>query len=151
MSIEPGRAADPAGACLLISSACTTGWFDWVHGELWICPDGLLRRRLGLAVTVGRALALRRYAQDRIWPSMTEAERRGIVAHGPGAIWLAWPEISRITLKAGIIDHSLHIQRTDGRRVKFLWPAGDGDFELLETMLRAAVSDRLVIHRAPVG
>ena len=35
-------------ACVLISASCTTSWFDWIHGELWLCPDGLLRRSVGL-------------------------------------------------------------------------------------------------------
>lgn len=34
--------------CVLISASCTTGWFDWIHGELWLCPNGLVRRSLGL-------------------------------------------------------------------------------------------------------
>jgi hypothetical protein len=151
MSIGPDETKDPTGTCSLVSSTCTTGWFDWVHGELWLCPDGLLRRPLGLAVTVMRGLALgRRPLDKRPRLSMTSAEQVGIAA-AQGTSWVAWGDITRITLKAGIIDHSLHIERTDGRRVKFLWIAGDGDFELLESTLSRAVGDRLVVHRAPIG
>jgi hypothetical protein len=28
----------------LISASCTTSWFDWIRGELWLCPNGLLAR-----------------------------------------------------------------------------------------------------------
>ncbi|MCW3818643.1 hypothetical protein ONA91_29810 [Micromonospora sp. DR5-3] len=47
-----------------MSRSCTTGWLDWVHGELWLSPLGLIRRRLswseskshGLGPTVGTPL-----------------------------------------------------------------------------------------------
>src|SRR4051794_18176485 len=36
----------------LISGSATTGWADWIHGELWLFPDGLLRVRTGLGATL---------------------------------------------------------------------------------------------------
>ena len=47
-----------------VTRSCTTGWFDWIHGELWLTPTGLIRRRLsleesrahGLGPTVGQPL-----------------------------------------------------------------------------------------------
>ena len=41
----------------LISASCTTGWFYWIHGELWLLQDGLLRLRLNYGLTVARGLA----------------------------------------------------------------------------------------------
>jgi hypothetical protein len=35
----------------LVTASCTTGWFDWLHRELWLCDDGLLLVRLDLKAT----------------------------------------------------------------------------------------------------
>lgn len=36
----------------LLATSCTTGWLDWVHGELWLLPDSLVRVRGGFVDTV---------------------------------------------------------------------------------------------------
>jgi hypothetical protein len=36
----------------LLTASCTTGWRDWIHGELWLFADGLLRMRSGLIGTI---------------------------------------------------------------------------------------------------
>src|SRR3984893_9691580 len=51
----PASDAPPA---ILLTTSCTTGWADWVHGELWLCPDGLLRLSLGLATTITKSLGI---------------------------------------------------------------------------------------------
>src|SRR2546423_4260585 len=60
----------------LVSASCTTGWLDWIHGELWLLPDGLLRLRTSLrttrshrqvnVLTAGGALPTRRFADKEI-------------------------------------------------------------------------------------
>jgi hypothetical protein len=137
-------------ACTLLSTTCTTGWFDWVHGDLWLCPSGLLRESRGLRATVIKALG-RPFRAGASRRPRGRLDRDQVAASGRGVTWVGWDEIARVTLKAGIIDHSLHIERVDRRRVKFLWLAGDGDFELLMAVLRAALGDRLVVHRFPIG
>lgn len=44
----------------LVSASCTTGWHDWVHGELLLLPDGILRVRQNLQQTAekGNAAAI---------------------------------------------------------------------------------------------
>ncbi|HEX7735923.1 MAG TPA: hypothetical protein VF458_13740 [Ktedonobacteraceae bacterium] len=46
----PEMQKDVSVATLLTASA-TTGWFDWIHGELWLFPHGLLRIPLNLVIT----------------------------------------------------------------------------------------------------
>ena len=36
----------------LVTASVTTGWFDWIHGEVWIFPHGFLRIRSGLGQTL---------------------------------------------------------------------------------------------------
>ena len=35
------------GNAQLVTSGCTTGWGDWLWGELWLLPEGLLRLSRG--------------------------------------------------------------------------------------------------------
>jgi hypothetical protein len=138
--------------CILISGSSTTGWFDWVHGRLWLCSTGLLRESTGLVATVarfGRPLAFD--VADRPVRHLTVADRQATVEAGPRNAWIAWSDIARATLKPGIVDHSLHLERTDGTRVKFLWLKSDGGFDLLAEALGAALGDRLRVHDSPIG
>lgn len=41
---EKSRIESTDTACTLISVSCTTSWFDWIHGELWICPNRFLHK-----------------------------------------------------------------------------------------------------------
>jgi hypothetical protein len=40
----------------LLSRACTTGWLDWVWGELWLLPDGVIRVSSGWSDTLSEAI-----------------------------------------------------------------------------------------------
>jgi hypothetical protein len=150
LEFQPGS-SDIGDACVLISETCTTGWFDWAHGELWLCTNGLLRRSVGLWTTTRRYFNNGRPRAPSHNLTVTTEERNRITAADPRNRWVGWADIGKVTLKAGIIDHSLHFELIDGRRVKFLWIGQDGDFELLEKALGAAVGDRLIIHQAPIG
>jgi hypothetical protein len=32
----------PASSIVLISRSCTTGWTDWIRGELWLSSEHLI-------------------------------------------------------------------------------------------------------------
>lgn len=36
----------------LLTASATNGWLDWIHGELWLLPGGLLRIPLDLQTTL---------------------------------------------------------------------------------------------------
>jgi hypothetical protein len=130
-------------ACTLIAASCTTGWFDWIHGELWLCPGGLLRRSVGLWATVrhGDMRGAKRTVdtQNRPTRSFAPDEVRRIVESDRRNRWIKWEDISHATLKGGLVDHSLHLELKDGSRRKFLWLRMDGGSD----MLRAALSRAL--------
>ena len=150
--------ARSSNSCILISASCTTGWLDWVHGELWLCDEGLLRMSLGffdtlehgvrqgLRSTVGpeRATRIFDYAQVR---SIAMADKRNR--------WIPWDEIGHATLKRGVIDHSLHLDLVDPSprigRSKFLWLKSDGGFEIVEAALADRLGDRFQVVRKPIG
>ena len=117
-------------ACILIAASCTTGWFDWIHGELWLCPGGLLRRSLGLWATVRhgdmRGAKLTVDTQNRPTRAFTPDEVRRIVESDRRNRWIKWEELSHATLK-------------DGSRAKFLWLRMDGGLDLLRAELSRAL------------
>lgn len=63
----------------------------------------------------------------------------------------SWDDVQHATLKLGIIDHSLHVVLTNGRRAKFLWLQLDGGFEELEEALSESLGSRFTASRSPIG
>jgi hypothetical protein len=135
----------------LISASCTTSWFDWIHGELWLCPDGVLRRALGLWATLSHGKGSTIDTTNRPTRVFGPAEIQRVAATGRRNRWIPWTAVSKATLKLGILDHSLHLELGPGRREKFLWLKADGGFDILEPALERALPGRVEIVREPVG
>ena len=140
-----------SGTCTLITASCTTGWFDWIHGELWLCPDGLLRRSLGLSATLGHRRDRTVDPVDRPTRTFTLTEIGQVVSADRRNRWLPWSAFSRATLKRGVIDHSLHMELGQPRREKFLWLRMDGGYDLLEMALGQALPGRFEAIDRPIG
>jgi hypothetical protein len=116
---------------ILISASCTTSWFDWIHGELWLCPDGMLRRSLGLWMTARHFVGPTVDPDDPPRRSFSTAEIVAIVGAGTRNRWIPWSRVRFARLKQGPMDNSLHLELVDGRREKFLWLGVDGGKERL--------------------
>lgn len=142
---------EPASACKLVSASCTTGWFEWIHGELWLCPTGVLRRSLGLTSTIRHANRRTLDPSDRPTRTFALNEISRILAADRGNRWITWAEISKATLKRGIIDHSLHLNLGNGRRVKFLWLRIDGGYDLLEEAIGRHLPGRFTAINRAIG
>jgi hypothetical protein len=121
---SPTSTAEPA---ILLTTCCTTGWADWVHGELWLCPNGLLRLSLGLPTTirkslgVGFALAYDRSARESAPRYFDGQEIDALVARKRRNIWVPWGQIREAAVRRGFITSRLRMMLFDGRTVKFLW------------------------------
>jgi hypothetical protein len=111
---------------VLISASCTTGWLDWVHGEPWLCPEGLLRRSLGFRATVRHLLGPTVDEDNPARRSFTTAEIGAIIAANPRNRWIPWNDVRFARIKKSPMDTSLYLDLADGRREKFLWLAADG-------------------------
>ena len=119
MAIQPQES-------ILLTTSCTTGWADWVHGELWLCPEGLLRLSLGWGATIGKSIdpvgaavdeglkrkSRRQFAQDDI---------RTLAGRKRTNVWIPWSEIREGFLRGGIMTGRLRLICLDGRSLKFLW------------------------------
>ncbi len=125
--------------CTLVSASCTTGWLDWLHGELWVCPDGLLRRPLGLRATIAHGTGPTVDFLRRPTRAATELD-----LNGRGVSWIPWPSIERAQLKSGPVTDSLHLLLRGGRQNKLLWLAADGARQYLEAALPGHLGSRLV-------
>jgi hypothetical protein len=137
--------------CALVSASCTTSWFDWIHGELWLCEDGLFRRSLGLVTTFKHGVRQTVDPRDRPTRNFGTSEISDIVARGRRNRWIAWTEIQHATLKQGIADSSLHLDLTGDRHEKFLWLAVDPGYEFLEKELPARLPGRFTVFDRRIG
>ncbi len=138
-----------ARECTLISITCTTSMRDWVHGDLWLCPDGLLRRSRGWRGTFAnagsRGVRTAVDPNDRPSRTFTASEVTKIAAADKRNWWIPWSSIARATLGYGVLSHGVHLTLADGRRVSLRWMTGEGGYELLKETLEAQLGDRFVV------
>lgn len=139
-------AGEGSNVCTLITASCTTGWLDWIHGELWFCPDGLLRRSVGLWATLRHSgLGGAKPTVDpehRPVKTFDPDEIRSIVGSNRRNRWITWEDISSATLKRGVLDHTLHLDLQDGSSMKLMWLRLDGGFDDLKEALSHSLGSR---------
>jgi hypothetical protein len=107
----------------LISRSTTTGWLDWEHGELWLAPDGLLRRRRGWANTIA-SVGLMRDLRARTTDAGIQEEftNESIdLTVQQGGLWIPAETIRAARLRPGIITGRLGLTLADGQLPKLLW------------------------------
>jgi hypothetical protein len=117
-------------ACTLVSAGCTTGWADWIHGELWLCPDGLLRRSLGLMATIRHAVFPTVKAHARPMRSFSQDEIDEIVMAHRTNRFVPWQTVEEARLGVARLD----VWTTDGRKMTFMWVPLDDVSPLRETL-----------------
>ncbi len=111
----------------LLTTSCTTGWRDWVHGALWLCPDGLLRISIGLAATIAKgplagALEYEKLArQENPVHDFSGADIRELLGEKKTNVWVRWLEMQSAAIRYGLTADRLRLTLRDGRRLKFLW------------------------------
>ena len=109
----------------LIAASVTTGWFDWVHGELWLLPDGIMRLALDLTQTHAHGFG-RTVSQEPPTREFDDRQIHALVAAGPRNIWISADRIHRADLRSGLVTDRLKLSLKDGRSVKLLWRSSDG-------------------------
>ena len=137
----------------LISRSCTSGWFDWTWGDLWLTEDALVR------VTRGRDEARRaavEYKQQgggsTVGPNPGAefvpgpAELRDRVAGSERNRWIELGEIRQARLRRGIKNGRLAVVMRDGSRVKLLWLKDDPAHDVLHTVLVERLGEKLTVR-----
>jgi hypothetical protein len=108
----------------LLTRSCTTGWGDWIHGELWLLPSALVRRRLGFGETLKNlggptvGVPLPRIAARDLPTGQILSE------HHSNKV-IALNAIVHATLNRGLTSHRLGLRLADGTAHKFLWLSSD--------------------------
>lgn len=129
------------GLARCLSRSCTTGWLDWVHGELWLSPAGLIRRRLTwneskahrLGPTVGEPLPEALFS---------DADLTRVTSAHPSNKVINFDAVARARLVRGVTADALRLAMRDGTRHKLLWLPRDPAYRVLIATLPAALGDR---------
>lgn len=125
----------------LVAASCTTGWLDWIHGELWLLPEGLLRIRSGFMDTVANSSG----------SGLTARDPYRFIAHDPETVLAAHPtnrlipfaDMARARLHGGVTTSGLEVTMTDGTRHKLLWMSSEPARRLLRERLLPLLGTRL--------
>ncbi|MFF0217159.1 hypothetical protein [Streptomyces vinaceus] len=125
----------------LLAASCTTGWLDWVHGELWLLPDSLVRVRGGFVDTVVNSIA----------PGIPEHTATSVIAYDPVAILgghhtnkvIPFDGIAHARLHPGLTTAGLEMTMTDGTRHKLLWLSSEPARRVLADRLLPVLGSRL--------
>jgi hypothetical protein len=126
----------------LLSRSCTTGWLDWVWGELWLMPDGIARLSLGWAGTRKAARRRKKHGGGAsVEPgevhsqtvSVEDLEQR--IAADPKNRWIPCGDIRSARLRRGILNDRLQVELSTGANMKLLWLKSDPAFEVLSGRL----------------
>ncbi|MES1193875.1 MAG: hypothetical protein ABUM26_06080 [Solirubrobacterales bacterium] len=130
----------------LVTASCTTGWFDWIHRELWLCDDGLLLVRLDLKATRAHekgptvsATLRRRPVRDE---ELSEAD-----AAGKQLVWIPASEIVAASGHRGRMADRLTLDLRDGATRKLLWMSVDR----AHVPLQGALSEWGVALESPIA
>lgn len=125
----------------LLAASCTTGWLDWVHGELWLLPDSLVRVRGGFVDTV----------VDPFGIAVPPRTTTGVIGYDPVAVLgghrtnkvIPFDGIARARLHRGLSTSGLAVTMTDGTRHKLLWLSSEPARRVLADRLLPVLGSRL--------
>jgi hypothetical protein len=134
------------GTAQCLSRSCTTGWLDWIHGELWLSPTTLIRRRLTwtestkhrLGPTVGEPLPQTQFHD----PDLAR-----LLAEHPTNKVIRFDSIATARLVRGVTTDGLRLTMHDGTRHKLLWLPRDPASKILRAVLPAVLPDRFATGR----
>lgn len=96
----------------------TTGMLDWVHGELWVFPEGILRVPLGWGRTILQSTFQKLPIMGLPEFTMNAPET---LAPGKKTLWLPFADMRDAALKRGIFAHTLTATLHDGTTRKLTW------------------------------
>lgn len=120
---------------VLISGSCTTGWFDWIHGELWLSSDRLIRRRLGFWRTLGHGLWRTVRSPAPVY-AITAEQVLAIQREHRTNVVVSWSEVVEADMRRGVLADCLALRMNDGTRHRFYWLAWDGAFGQLAPVIQ---------------
>jgi hypothetical protein len=128
----------------LLTASATTGWLDWIHGELWLFPTGLLRMPLGFTATLLHGTGPTSSQEPPSWRSFDEKTFEALLASKRNR-WIPREQIKKAYLHRGLITDRLGLELVDRRIMKFLWLSLDGAWKPLQSALQGWLGDEFII------
>ncbi|MFI0965852.1 hypothetical protein ACH4S8_31330 [Streptomyces sp. NPDC021080] len=114
----------------LLTQSCTTGWGDWIHGELWLLPHLLVRRRLGFTATLangkGPTVVTPLPEADASAAAVTQIRAE----HRTNKV-IPLADIASARLRRGVTADRLDLLMRDGSQHKLLWLPSDPAHDVL--------------------
>ncbi len=134
--------------CTQISMTCTTSMTDWVHGDLWLCSDGLLRRSRGWRATMSNvdnrgARQIVDAREIRPTQAFSTEERLQIAASDKRNWWIPWDQIAAAKLGYGPISLGIHVTLNDGRKISLRWFKSEGGMDRIKAAMEPILGPRL--------
>jgi hypothetical protein len=123
----------------LISRSCTTGWFDWVWGDLWLTEDALIRLSRGMPETKRAARKRKGGSTVDAVEATTPEALGGRVSADRMNRQAPLGEFRTAKLRRGVLNDPLSLVLEDGTRIKLLWLKADPAHDVLAEVL----ADRL--------
>ena len=143
----------PADIPRLISRSCTTGWFDWVWGDLWLTADCLFRISRGMTETREAARQRKRRGGGSTVASDVDGARGALatdlqqsVAADKNNRCIVLREIRTARLRHGVLNSRLGVELNDGKRMKLLCLKSDPAFEILRAVLGKRLGSNLTMR-----
>lgn len=120
---------------VLSSQACTTGWTDWAHGELWVGARGALRVAGELRATVARAGLP---TDSRVGERRTISEREllSLQSRHDGNHWIPWDVVEAAVAQRNLLTQIVRLSMQD-RTIALWWPTQDDALDTIVGHLRA--------------
>jgi len=128
----------------LVTASATTGWFDWIHGQVWIFPHGFLRIPSGLGRTLMNGIGPTVDLQQMKTQRFSHEQFNQLLAKKSNR-WTPREQIAKAYLHQGVSADRLRLVLIDGRSEKLLWLPIDNAFPVLQQVLINWLGDRLVI------
>lgn len=126
----------------LLTRTCTTGWLDWIHGELWLLPEGLLRIRSGLMTTLANGYVSAGLKAQEPYRPLTYDPETVLAAHPTNKL-IPFAGMAAARLHGGVTTSGMEVAMTDGTRHKLLWATLDPARRLLRERLLPLLGTRL--------
>jgi hypothetical protein len=131
-----------SGPARLITRSSTTGWLDWVHGDLWLGQNGLLRVRSNWRRTILNSFRWLVRLEDSP-PNPRRSSQTPPHNQIEGVVWIARDEILRASLHRGILNDRLRLELQNGSLLNLLWLRGRQPTTQLASAMREWLGDNL--------
>jgi hypothetical protein len=116
----------------LLSDSCAKGWASWGHGELWLTEEALVRVGKRTPAPPMFRWMTTRDEMDVRWDNWAHY----LATHQDVQV-VAYEQIVRAKLTAGVATTSLALRLRHGTKVRLLWRRTPGTMQAIRAVIPA--------------